>query len=71
MLQRLFLLQGRYFRPWHEYKYRGYRGVIYMAMHYLDMLGESCPHPLYGAQEKIEKMQKDDVLVIETDRHVD
>lgn len=38
-----------------------------MAMFYLDMLGEICPHPLYGAQEKLDKMEPNDVLVIESD----
>ncbi len=38
-----------------------------MAMFYLDMLGEICPHPLYGAQDKLNKMIDGDILVIETD----
>ena len=38
-----------------------------MAMHYLDMLGEMCPHPLYGAQAKMEKLAVGDILIIETD----
>ena len=38
-----------------------------MAIYYLDMLGEICPHPLYGAQDKLEKMKEGDVLIIETD----
>lgn len=38
-----------------------------MAMHYLDMLGETCPHPLLMAQAKLDKMDCGDCLVIETD----
>ncbi len=38
-----------------------------MAMHYLDMLGETCPHPLLMAQAKLETMASGDCLVIETD----
>lgn len=38
-----------------------------MAMHYLDMLGEICPHPLHMAQAKMEKLDSGDVLVIESD----
>ena len=38
-----------------------------MAIYYLDMLGEICPHPLYGAKDKMSKMEADDMLIIETD----
>jgi len=38
-----------------------------MAMHYLDMLGEICPHPLLIAQTKLETMAVGDSLVIESD----
>ena len=37
------------------------------AMHYLDVLGETCPHPLLMAQAKLDKMECGDCLVIETD----
>ncbi|MDR3591536.1 MAG: sulfurtransferase TusA family protein [Negativicutes bacterium] len=42
-------------------------GVVNMAMHYLDMLGEICPHPLLMAQAKLEKLAAGDCLVIESD----
>ena len=38
-----------------------------MSIYYLDMLGEICPHTLYGAQDKLTKMKQGDVLIIETD----
>lgn len=38
-----------------------------MAMHYLDMLGEICPHPLLMAKAKLDKMEAGDCLVIESD----
>lgn len=38
-----------------------------MAVHYLDMLGEICPHPLLMAQAKLEKLAVGDSLVIESD----
>ncbi|SDF09404.1 sulfurtransferase TusA family protein [Sporolituus thermophilus] len=38
-----------------------------MAIHYLDMLGEICPHPLHMAQAKMDKLKSGDVLVIESD----
>lgn len=38
-----------------------------MAIYYLDMLGEICPHPLHMAQAKIEKLNNGDTLVIESD----
>lgn len=37
------------------------------AMHYLDLLGEICPHPLLMAQAKLDKMEAGDTLVIESD----
>ena len=41
--------------------------VVMMVMHYLDMLGEICPHPLLMAQAKLEKLAAGDCLVIESD----
>lgn len=43
------------------------RGVNTVAVYYLDMLGEICPHPLLMAQAKLDKMAVGDCLVIESD----
>ena len=38
-----------------------------VAMFYLDMMGEICPHPLHMAQAKLEQLEIGDTLVLETD----
>jgi len=38
-----------------------------MAMHYLDMLGEICPHPLHMTKAKVDEIQSGDILIVESD----